>query len=405
MKIKDVKIEKLDYFGRGISRVDNKVIFVDKALPNELVDVEVLKDKKKYKLARLDKLKEESIYRRNLCPYAFSCGGCDIVNLNYDKQLEYKYEKVKEIIKRNFSYDIKVNDIIYSKELSYRNKILLHISSSKLGFYESGSNNIVEIDECKIVNDKVNSLIKLIKLFIIDNRKLNSVIIRITSTDEVMLIFSGIVDETALKNYFSFVECLVLNGKSIKGRCINERLGNKSFSIYPNSFFQVNIFNTINLYNEVIRMTYGKRYKSILDLYCGTGTIGIFLSDIAESVIGIEVIEDAVKSALENAKQNKANNIEFVCGKVENYIEKFTNIDLIVVDPPRAGLDKKTIENIKRINADEVIYVSCDIMTLVRDLKELESIYVVKEITPVDMFPNTQHVECVSLLQKKTIEE
>lgn len=401
MKIEDLKIEKLDYFGRGIARVDNKVIFVDKALPDELVDVEVLKEKKKYMKAKVDKVKEESIYRRNLCPYGFNCGGCDVVNFNYDKQLEYKSEKVKEIVKRNFNYDVKVNDIIYSKELSYRNKILLHISSSKLGFYESGSNNIVEIDECKIVNSKVNSLIKLIKLFIMDNRELNSVVIRITSTDEVMLIFNGVVDETALKNYFSFVECLVLNGKSIKGRCIKERLGDKTFLIYPNSFFQVNMFNTINLYNEVKRMTYDKRYKSILDLYCGTGTIGIFLSDIAESVFGIEVVEDAVESAIENAKENKVNNIEFICGKVEDHIEKFTNVDLIVVDPPRAGLDKKTIENIKRINADEVIYVSCDIMTLVRDLKELERTYLVKEITPVDMFPNTQHVECVCVLKLK----
>ena len=165
------------------------------------------------------------------------------------------------------------------------------------------------------------------------------------------------------------------------------------------------MFNTLNLYNEVRRMTYNKRYDNILDLYCGTGTIGIFLSDIATSVVGIEIIEDAVIAAKRNADINNIENIKFICGRVEDYIDRFNNIDLIIVDPPRSGLDKKTIDNVKRINPKEVIYVSCDPMTLVRDLKVLGEDYLIKEITPVDMFPNTHHVECVSVLHRKSLEK
>lgn len=401
MKIENVKIEKLDNLGRGIAKINNKIVFVNNALPNEVVDIEITKDKKNYSLAKSNKLLKKSIYRRKVCPYSEFCGGCDLVNLEYNKQLEYKSKKIEELIKRNFNNDIKINSIIYDKDFSYRNKILLHISQDKLGFFEQMSNNIIDIEKCLLVNGKANNLIKSIRKFIKNNKKLKSVVIRISSNGDTMLIFNGDSLENKILEYFSMVDVIVLNNKTIKGQFIKERLGDKEFLIYPNSFFQVNMFNTLNLYNEVRRMTYNKRYDNILDLYCGTGTIGIFLSDIATSVVGIEIIEDAVIAAKRNADINNIENIKFICGRVEDYIDRFNNIDLIIVDPPRSGLDKKTINNIKRINPKEIIYVSCDPMTLVRDLKELKEDYLIKEITPVDMFPNTHHVECVCLLCRK----
>ena len=401
MKIENVKIEKLDNLGRGIAKVNNKIVFVDNALPDELVNIEIVKDKKNYSLAKNNKLLKKSIYRRKVCPYSEFCGGCDLINLEYNKQLEYKSKKIEELIKRNFNNDIKINSIIYDKDFSYRNKILLHISQDKLGFFEQMSNNIIDIEKCLLVNGKANNLIKSIRKFIKNNKKLKSVVIRISSNGDTMLIFNGDSLENKILEYFSMVDVIVLNNKTIKGQFIKERLGDKEFLIYPNSFFQVNMFNTLNLYNEVRRMTYNKRYDNILDLYCGTGTIGIFLSDIATSVVGIEIIEDAVIAAKRNADINNIENIKFICGRVEDYIDRFNNIDLIIVDPPRSGLDKKTINNIKRINPKEIIYVSCDPMTLVRDLKELKEDYLIKEITPVDMFPNTHHVECVCLLCRK----
>ncbi len=401
MKIENVKIEKLDNLGRGIAKLNNKIVFIDNALPDELVNIEIVKDKKNYSLAKNNKLLKKSIYRRKVCPYSEFCGGCDLINLEYNKQLEYKSKKIEELIKRNFNNDIKINSIIYDKDFSYRNKILLHISQDKLGFFEQMSNNIIDIEKCLLVNGKANNLIKSIRKFIKNNKKLKSVVIRISSNGDTMLIFNGDSLENKILEYFSMVDVIVLNNKTIKGQFIKERLGDKEFLIYPNSFFQVNMFNTLNLYNEVRRMTYNKRYDNILDLYCGTGTIGIFLSDIATSVVGIEIIEDAVIAAKRNADINNIENIKFICGRVEDYIDRFNNIDLIIVDPPRSGLDKKTINNIKRINPKEIIYVSCDPMTLVRDLKELKEDYLIKEITPVDMFPNTHHVECVCLLCRK----
>lgn len=401
MIIENIKIEKLDNLGRGIAKINNKIVFVENALPNEIVDIEIINDKKNYSIAKRTNILKKSIFRRNACPYSNFCGGCDLVDLEYNEQLKYKAEKIKELINRNFSNDIKINDIIYDKEFSYRNKILLHISEDKLGFFEKKSNDIIEIEKCLLVNDKVNSLIKSIKEFIKNNQKIKNIVIRTNSNNDIMLIINGDSSEDKILEYFSMIDVIVLNSKTIKGQFIKEKLGDREFLIYPNSFFQVNMFNTVNLYNEVKRMTYGKKYDNILDLYCGTGTIGIFLSDIATSVVGIEVIKDAVVAAKRNADINNIENIKFICGKVEDYIGRFNNIDLIIVDPPRNGLDKKTIDNLKRINPKEIIYVSCNPMTLVRDLKKLEEDYLIKEITPVDMFPNTYHVETVCTLEGK----
>ena len=405
MKVENVKVEKLDNLGRGIARIDNKIVFIENALPEEVVDIEIIKDKKNYSLARRIRLDKKSKYRREVCPYSDFCGGCDLISLESDKQLEYKQNKIEKLVRRNLGEDIKINNIIYDKDFAYRNKILLHIMQEKLGFFEQMTNNIVDIDKCLLVNDKINSLISLIREFIKNNRELKSVVIRSSSNGDTMLIFSGNVSKELLLESFSMVDVIVLNNKLVKGQFIKERLGDKEFLIYPNSFFQVNMFNTLNLYNEVKRMTYNKKYGNILDLYCGTGTIGIFLSQIATSVVGIEVVEDAVVAAKSNANINNVENIKFICGRVEDYIDGFNNIDLIIVDPPRSGLDKKTIDNVKRINPKEIIYVSCDPMTLVRDLKELKEDYLIKEITPVDMFPNTHHVECVSVLHRKSLEK
>ena len=401
MKVENVKVEKLDNLGRGIARIDNKIVFIENALPEEVVDIEIIKDKKNYSLARRIRLDKKSKYRREICPYSDFCGGCDLISLEYDKQLEYKQNKIEELVRRNLGEDIKINNIIYDKDFAYRNKILLHIMQEKLGFFEQMTNNIVDIDKCLLVNDRINSLISLIRKFIKNNRELKSVVIRSSSNGDTMLIFSGNVSKELLLESFSMVDVIVLNNKLVKGQFIKERLGDKEFLIYPNSFFQVNMFNTLNLYNEVKRMTYNKKYGNILDLYCGTGTIGIFLSQIATSVVGIEVVEDAVIAAKSNADINNVENIKFICGRVEDYIDRFNNIDLIILDPPRSGLDKKTIDNVKRINPKEIIYVSCDSMTLVRDLKELKDNYLIKEITPVDMFSNTHHVECVCVLKLK----
>lgn len=395
------RIEKLDHFGRGIVKLDKKTVFVNNALIGDKVCIKIIKDKKNYSLANVDKVIEESKFRRAFCKYSSICGGCQICDLDYQKQLKYKKEKIEEIVSHYLKEKIKVNDIVFSKDNEYRNKITLHISDKTIGFYKKESNDIIEIDECMLVDNKVNDIIKKLKKLVKkEEHNLKEVIIRLTSLKQIMIIFNGEIDESVVLKYFDFIDSIVINGKVLKQEYIKERIGNYYYFIYPNAFFQVNRFNTEKLYNEVIKQI-NKKYNKILDLYCGTGTIGISLSKYAEKVIGIEENKDAVYSANENKKLNSIDNIEFICGKVEDNIDKLSDIDLIVVDPPRSGLDKKTISNILRIKPEKIIYVSCDPMTLVRDLNNLITTYSIDSITPVDMFPNTYHVESVCVLERK----
>ena len=397
------KIEKLDHFGRGITKINDKIAFIENSVVGDEIVVKILKEKSKFILGDVEELKTKSPYRRDgFCKYSDVCGGCNICNMIYEKQLEYKETKVKEIIERYLNEDVKINPIIYSEESNYRNKITLHVDGNKLGLYEKSSNTLVEIDECKLVDTKINEIIKRLKSFIRDTKhNLKEIVIKKTTLDEAMIVFIGSIDKNTVLEAFFDITSIYINDISLKQKTITEKLGDFKFLISNDSFFQVNTFNTRNLYNEVLRLLDGKIYKNTLDLYCGTGTITLFLSKVSENVVGIEVVSSAIISATKNKELNKVDNVKFINGKVEDYIDDFSNIDLIVVDPPRSGLDKKTVENILRIEPKDIVYVSCDPMTLVRDLNLLKEKYNILELTLVDMFPNTYHVECVCALKLK----
>ena len=208
------------------------------------------------------------------------------------------------------------------------------------------------------------------------------------------------VDITPLKEISSSIY-LKIDGKYINvfgNKFIHETLNNLNFIISPDSFFQVNKNTCLKLYNKI--KDYVGNNKNIIDLYCGTGTIGIFVSE-NNNVIGIEINESAIKDAMENKKINNVKNIEFICGDSGKKLNDLNfNPDIIIVDPPRNGLNKETIDNVLKYNSQEIIYVSCDPMTLVRDLKILNKYYEIKELTPFDMFPNTYHVETLTYLKK-----
>ena len=196
---------------------------------------------------------------------------------------------------------------------------------------------------------------------------------------------------------------VVLNNKKIYGDDLYEDLNGLKFVISPLSFFQVNKYNTINLYNKILDYCNLSGNEVVLDLYCGTGTIGSFVSKKCSKVIGIEINEDAVKDANKNKEINNLNNIEFICGDSGKILKnnKYKNIDIVIVDPPRSGLSDLSINEIININPKKIIYTSCDPVTLARDLRKLSEKYDVLELTPVDMFPNTYHVESVCLLERK----
>ena len=393
MKTLEVEIMNLDHFGRGIARA-NKPIFIDNALVGEVVEIEITKDKKKYSEGKvINYIKKSPLRVESDCPYYDKCGGCDLLHLSYEEQLKYKENKVKEIIKK-FSNLECVNKIVPSVQYNYRNKVTLHVNK-KVGYYQKKSYDIIAIDNCLIADNKINKLIK--KLNNIDLNTISKIMIR-TSNKEIMLVVEGGSVNIAL---FDEVDTIIVDNKVLKGKgyIIND-VNNLKFVISPNSFFQVNQIGMFNIYNQVLK--YVDENTNVLDLYCGTGTIGIYLANKVNKVLGVEINSSAINDALLNKKVNNLTNIDFKLGDVGTILNNNNfKADCIVVDPPRAGLDNVAIKNIIKINPQKLIYVSCDPVTLARDLNILSNDYNVLEITPFDMFSNTYHVECVALLTKK----
>ena len=394
MKKLVVRIEKLDHFGRGIAKVNNIPIFVENSLIGEEVEILITKEKKNYmEGVVIDYIKKSPLRVKSNCPYYDKCGGCDLLHLSYIEQLKYKENKVKEIIKK-FSGLECINNIVSSKQFNYRNKITLQVKNG-IGYFQKKSNDIINIDNCLLVDNKINEIINKLKK--IDVSDVKKIVVRVTNL-ESMVVFYGKIN---LKIDLD-VDTIIINDKVFKGNgYIREEINDFKFIISPTSFFQVNNIGMINIYNKVLEYVDG---GNVLDLYCGTGTIGIYVSKKANKVLGIELNKEAIKDALINKKLNNINNIDFISGDVGTILsENNFKADIVIVDPPRAGLDNKSIDNIIKIRPRKIIYVSCDPVTLARDLNILKEKYDVIEITPFDMFGNTYHVECVCLLKIKDV--
>lgn len=394
-----VEIIGLNHQGMGIGRINNKVIFIEHALIGEIVEVEIIKEYKKYSIGKIKKIIKNSKDRCDYqCKYYYKCGGCNIGILSYDKQLEFKKNKVVDIFKRYALVDVKL-DIVGTDKEKYRNKIILHVIGGRVGYYESDSNNLVEIDRCIIASDRINDIISRIKN--INLYKVNEIMIRSTVLDS-MVVFYGDVNKEEVISVLNDVSSIYVGDKLIYGKNrIIEKLGDYSFYISKDSFFQVNTKQTLNLYNQVLEYAKLSRDDRVLDLYCGTGTIGIFLAKYCYEVLGIEINASSVEDAKENAFLNNINNIEFICDNSSIISKIDYKADLIVVDPPRSGLDKVTINTLKKNIVKRIVYVSCNPMTLVRDIRLLSDVYELKNIKLFDMFANDYHVESVVLLERR----
>ena len=393
-----VLIDRFNDTGEGIGKINNEIVFVEKTVPGDVVEVENIIKHKNYLEASPAKIIKNSSKRIPApCPYYEKCGGCQIMNLNYPEQLAYKKEKVINIFKKYGDITVDPN-IVFDKEWHYRNKITLQAENNKIGLFKSKSNEIVEIDECLLISNSMNELIKFIK----ENIKLagiNQIMLR-EANNQHMVVFKGNIDNTEALKLKNKVDSIYINNNHIYGtKEITTTLEKYTFKISKDSFFQVNHNQTIKLYNKV--KEYLNKKKKILDLYCGTGSIGIYVSDNCQSILGIEINKQAIKDANINKKINNIENISFKCGDVANIITSKDKYDTIIVDPPRSGLSKKTRKILLEISPNYIIYVSCNPITLVRDIKELSSKYELKDITLFDLFPNTYHVESVSLLIHK----
>ena len=315
--------------------------------------------------------------------------------MNYKDQLKFKQEKIENIINKYLNTNIKINPIVKcDNEFNYRNKVTFHVNN-KIGFFKNKTNDIVKIENCPLVDKKINDSISYLNKLDLNN--IDQITCRI-GMDKLMIIISS-KKEIDIKPIQDIADSIYINDELVYGeKNIYNTIGEYKYIISPNSFFQINNNTCKKLYDKIKEET--KDSKNILDLYCGTGSIGIYISE-NKNVLGIEINESAIENANTNKVINNLENIDFICGDSG---KKSTNLsfnpDTIIVDPPRSGLDSTTIKNLVSMNPNKIIYVSCDPMTLVRDLNELSNYYNINEITPFDMFPQTKHVESLCILTK-----
>lgn len=394
-----VKIDSIDHLGTGITKVDNLITFVPKSVPNDICDITIIKKHTKYNIAKIDKIIAQSPQRiPAICPYYDVCGGCQISNLTYQEQLQFKKNKIINIfqkyLKLNISPEIVPSDNIYN----YRNKITFKIFNNHLSLVDI-FNRPINIKKCLLVSQKVNDLCDYIERE--DLSKVRKIIIK-ECDNGLILNISGTMNINNLTKF-----CLsIYNDK----KCLYYKedgyitLNDIKYRLSNLSFFQINTQNITKLYDLIVKYGQFSKKDNVIDLYCGVGSISLYISKYINKVLGIEIIPDAIEDAKYNAKINNINNATFLCGDVAKLINNHKDYDTIIVDPPRIGLDNYTIDILNNVKSSKIIYVSCDPMTLVRDLKKLTN-YNLEDITLVDMFPQTHHVECVSLLQRKSSEK
>ena len=397
-----VKIERFDDLGRGIGYINNKVTFIDKVVPEDIVEVELTKEKKKYNEAKLIKIIKSSPLRIDAkCPYFSKCGGCQFQNITYENTIKYKKEKIVNIFSKH-KISIFPEVITNISPYNYRNKITLKVNNYKIGFYINKTHNLVEINKCLLANPAINASIPLIKRFNICN---GEVTIRCNQNAEILIVINSQdnlnIDITYLKSKIKLVG-IVVNNKTYYGEnSLFERMNNLLFKISYDSFFQVNPFIASQLF-QIIGDNIDSSDK-VLDLYCGVGTLSLMAAKKAQKVLGIEVVPNAIINALFNARVNDLNNTQFVINDASTAISKIKpDFNKIIVDPPRRGLTKNIIDVLLKIKPDAIIYVSCDPQTLVRDFTLLSSIYEIKKSYILDMFSYTYHIETILILTKKS---
>lgn len=396
-----IDIEKLDDFGRGIGYIDGKITFVPNTVPGDIVNINIIKEHKKYNETTIDNFIKYSEDRvKPPCPYFTKCGGCTLQNLSYENTINYKLNKIKNIFTKN-RIDITPKIISNPNPYNYRNKISLKVVDTKIGFYLNNTHNIIEINECLIANPAINECINYIKNFNIIN---GNVIIRCNQNEEILIIIESqdnlTIDIELLKKKIKLVG-IIINNKTFYGKnYLFERINNTLFKISYDSFFQVNPYIASELFQLISDNI--KQYDKVLDLYCGVGTLSLNAASKALSVTGIEIVPNAILNALFNASLNDLSNVHFVLNDVSDAIAKIKlDFNKVIVDPPRAGLTKETIDILLKINPTSIIYVSCDPQTLVRDYKLLSDTYEIEKSYILDMFSYTYHVETVLILKKR----
>lgn len=406
------KIERLDHQGRGITYINGKIAFVKDTLPGEEIELKIIKENSKLIEAEPTSfLKESQLRVKELCPYYKECGGCNLLHMSYEEQIKYKQSKIVDIMKKyaDINGEVIKQIVPCDRQFHYRNKVTLKVKE-KLGYFKEKTYELIPIEKCLLVNDKINEIIKILNGYT-DLSNIKEVVIKSFTDKETMLIIylqEDEINENLLDCLSKHVDNIIFydnNKKMIKrigkGNII-AKLKEKQFKIGANSFFQVNMDQTLKIYDKIADYLSKIEDSTVLDLYCGVGSIGLYSVSNYAKLIGVEIVPEAIENAKTNAELNSMENTKFLVGDTKTILMHSNyKADTIIVDPPRAGLDKSVIEDIKKINPNMLIYLSCDPITLARDLKLLSDLYDVEELIPYDMFPNTHHVETLVKLIKK----
>ena len=426
--------------GEGITKIDGFTIFVPNAIKGEEVKILIVKVLTSHAYAKLIEIIKKSENRIEPdCATYKRCGGCNLRHLSYDATLDLKQNIVQNLVKKNLKSCVSVNKTWgMGNPYNYRNKLQYPVGKDKngniiVGVFANRTHEIIKTNECLIQNKKANEIAKFIvqlakkyDISVYDENNQQGLLRHIViktgiRTNEIMVILVINGDSLSyqenflneLKNKYNEIESIVLNinkkntnvilgDKNINllgNGYIKDILGDYYFRISPLSFYQVNPVQAEALYNIAIEGLNITKQDVVFDLYCGIGTISIFASKYAKKVYGVEIVEQAIKDAKWNSEFNKIENTEFIAGDTEKVIDDLINNkkiipNIVIVDPPRKGLDRNTINNIIKIHPKKIAYISCNPATLVRDLAYLEDMYKIEMIQPVDMFPWTSHVEC-----------
>lgn len=393
-----VEIVKFDNQGRGIGYLNDKIIFIPKSIPGDIVNVEIVLEKKNYLEGRIIEIITPSKLRQKpICPYFDACGGCDLMNISISESLDYKLSKVNDILKRN-QVNYNVSKIIKSDSpYNYRDKVTLKVVDGKIGFYQNDTHSLIEIDYCYLCKDAINDLLKDLPKLKIKN---GEVIIRCNYNNDILIVIDtndNLENVELLVNEHKIVG-IIKNNETIYGEnYFVDKINNYLFKVTYNSFFQINPFVCSKLFDLIEEYTQDS--IKVLDLYCGVGTLSIVASINSNSVLGVEIIENAIIDANLNKNFNRRDNLDFICADTKDILNKITNdFDTIILDPPRSGVAKSVLDKIIQIKPKKIIYVSCDPNTLARDLKLLENDYQIDDFKLLDMFPETEHVESIVLL-------
>jgi 23S rRNA (uracil1939-C5)-methyltransferase len=444
-KLVEIDIVDLAFDGKSVGHLDGKVCFLKGGLPGEKVLAEITREKRRFNNGIVREIIKKSDKRIDaVCSHFGHCGGCTWQDLNYSDQLSYKQKQVNDCIERIGGLEnVKIHDIIGSENVfRYRNKMEYSFHKAEddeftLGLHVRGEfDNIFNLNECHITSEHDADIVKWFREYIKQNNidvydvknhggYMRFLMLRSTSNTSQLMVnivtnygdfpnTDKLIDE--LTSTFPQITTLVHNQNGQKSNIavgeienilfgpgyIEEKLFESTFRIRANSFFQTNSHQAQKLYQTGFDMLKPDATSNILDLYCGTGSIGILIAPLVSAVVGVELVADAVSSAKENASINNTSNISFYEGFVKDFLKENNKtdryFDIVIVDPPRAGLNPKALKELIKLKPQKILYISCNPATFARDAKTLvESGYNLPELKPIDMFPHTMHIELASV--------